>query len=210
MKEIWSTAHGLYRPFPFIRCLAPQTPSPIFFKCKNMKFTDTYNRFNNYLLCITLKGREILINKDWLGVGKVGEDTFSAPSPTTTLPPPPCLPPSSDAFICSVDSTYTVGNHMIWMIGCMEFRAGIQTKKENRLTKPIFIKQAHIPPNYSKQTFISKLLHNMQLFSTQVWTNIVFSISTLLGLRRKITIYCRKTLRWMIARNNEEVCALIA
>ena len=113
--------------------------SNVFFSW-NMKFTGTYNRFNNYLLCITLKGRgEILINKGWLGVGMVGEDTFPAPSPIPTLhlptpPPPPRLPPSSDSFICSVDSTYTVGNHGIWMIGFTEFRAGIRTKKKvNRL-----------------------------------------------------------------------------
>ena len=29
-------------------------------------------------------------------------------------------------------------------------------------TQPIFIKKMHIPPNYSNQTFISKLLHNEQ------------------------------------------------
>ena len=28
MKGILSKAHGLYGPFPFLRSLAPQTPSP--------------------------------------------------------------------------------------------------------------------------------------------------------------------------------------
>ena len=157
MKRIWSKAHDLYRQFPFIRCLAPQTPSPIFsnvFFSWNMKLTGTYNRFNNYLLCITLKGREILISKGWLGVGMVGEDIS------------PNLPPSADSFICSVDSTYFVRNHVVWMIGCTEFRAGIRTKSNRTYhtflnTQPIFIKQVHRPPNYSKQTFISKSLHDM-------------------------------------------------
>ena len=28
MKGVLSKAHGLYRPFPFLRCLAPQTSYP--------------------------------------------------------------------------------------------------------------------------------------------------------------------------------------
>ena len=106
-----------------------------------------------------------------------------------------------------------LGNHVLWMIGFTEFRAGIRTNQVNKLITLFLIpnrfswNKAHIPPNYSKQTFISKSLHNMQSFATQVRTIIVFSISTLLGLLRKITIHCRKTLRWMVAWNNEKVCA---
>ena len=130
-----------------------------------MKLTGTYNRFNNYLLCITLKGREILISKGWLGVGMVGEDIS------------PNLPPSTDSFICSVDSTYFVRNHVVWMIGCTEFRAGIRTKSYRTYhtflnTQPIFIKQVHRPPNYSKQTFISShctICHNFHILATFTW-----------------------------------------
>ena len=57
----------------------------------NMKFTGTYNRLNNYLLCFTLIGREQLISKGRLGLGMVGQDTFPRshpPSqPSTSLPP---------------------------------------------------------------------------------------------------------------------------
>ena len=49
-----------------------------------------------------------------------------------------------------------------------KFRAGIHTKQVNKFITLFLIpnqfskNKAHIPPNYLKQTFISKLLHNVQ------------------------------------------------
>ena len=66
----------------------------VFVKCMffswNMKFTGTYDRFNNYLLCITLIGREQLINKGWLIRGGNGWRILHYPAP----PPPPFPTPT--------------------------------------------------------------------------------------------------------------------
>ena len=87
------------------------------------------------------------------------------------------------------------------MIGFTEFRAGIRTQQVNKTyhtffsTQPIFIKQSARTSYLFEANVHLKVTPQYAVVSTQVRTNIVFRIWIWLGLLRKTTTHCRKTLR---------------